>query len=171
MKAYTINLDKIEEGYLYDMEIVHADTRGKAKREMLKKIRHDNYQLRNGDELNFVNIPLIRNKKFDKILFEGEWITIQEKIGIEKARIRARLMEAILSDENTTHCYIKKNGEYYRDDHCGYTSFKFRAGVYSKEEAVGCGKLCSDLDILRINKTEHNEMITKEIESLKNRLL
>lgn len=72
-KAYEIDLDKLDEGYLSDSIICHAENLNKAKTELLKKIRYDDWKLKySGEELNYLNIPVKRRKSSDKVIFEGK---------------------------------------------------------------------------------------------------
>jgi hypothetical protein len=79
-------------------------------------------------------------------------------------------LEKILINDSFSHCYIKKGG-YYRPHSSGYTDFRHRAGIFTKEEAVKSAKSCRDLTIIPINAIEHNKMINDEIDDLKTRLI
>lgn len=170
-KAYQIDLDRLDEGYLSDTIMCYANNVNEAKKKLLQEVKYDNWKLKyTGDELTYLNIPVIRRKSDDKILFEGQAVTEIEKNRILYKRERLSLLENILNDKNIKYCYIKK-GSYYRPNSCGYTDFQYRAGVYSKEEAVQSAKSCDELTIIPIDILEHNKMINNEISELSSRLL
>jgi len=169
-KAYEVDLGRIEEGFLWGEVITHAETRGKAKLDLLSEIEGANHQF-SGEEITYLNIPVIRCKSSDYFSFEGEEKTlrqIEEKL-YERKRIEE--LNLILDDETIKYCYIIKRGEYYRPNSCGYTSFKHRAGVYTKKEAVNSSKSCGDLRIEPIDIEEHNKMIERESRELKEKIL
>jgi len=170
-KAYQIDLDRLDEGYLSDIIMCYANNVNDAKKKLLQEIKYDNWKLKyTDDELTYLNIPVIRRKSDDKILFEGKAVTEIEKNRILYKRERDSLLENILNDVNIKYCYIKK-GSYYRPNNCGYTDFKCRAGVYTKQEAVQSAKSCNQLTIIPIDILEHNKMINNEILELSSRLL
>jgi hypothetical protein len=168
-KAYEINFSKIDEGYLYSETICYAETIGQAKSILLKEI--DLAKLKHSDEdISYLNIPVIRCKKADKFEFEGEDICLWRIEVILSERERKAKLDLLLNDDSLKFCYIKKGG-YYRPNSCGYTDFRHRAGVYTKEEAVSHAKSCSDLTLIPIDIEEHNLMIQKEIDDLTTRVL
>lgn len=170
-KAYQIDLDRLDEGYLSDTIMCYANNVNEAKKKLLQEIKYDNWKLKYTDaELTYLNIPVIRRKSDDKILFEGNAVTEIEMNRILYKRERDLLLENILNDANIKYCYIKK-GSYYRPNSCGYTDYKYRAGVYTKEEAVQSAKRCDELTIIPIDILEHNTMINNEISELSSRLL
>jgi hypothetical protein len=74
-KAYEINLDELDEGYLSDSIICYAENLNKAKVKLLKEIQYDNWILKkSGKELTYLNIPVKRIKSADKVIFEGKEI-------------------------------------------------------------------------------------------------
>jgi len=170
-KAYQIDLDRLDEGYLSDTIMCYANNVNEAKMKLLQEIKYDNWRLKYTDaELTYLNIPVIRRKSDDKILFEGNAVTKTEMNRILYKRERYLLLENISNDTTINYCYIKK-GSYYRPNSCGYTDYKYRAGVYTKEEAVQSAKSCEELTIIPIDILEHNTMINNEISELSSRLL
>lgn len=170
-KAYKINLNRIDEGYSYSEVICHASTFNEAKSRLLQKVRYDGMKLRLGDDLTYLNIPVVRAKEYDLVDFEGKYISQFEVHEILDKRKRMDYFNSILTDQSVTHCYIRKHGSYYRPNACGYTQIKAFAGVYEKSDAISHGKSCSDLQIIPINSAEHNKMIESEIEDFKTRLI
>lgn len=171
-KAYELNLDKIDEGYLLSPIVVYATTLNKAKVKILHEIRHEDLLLRcsitgYGDEITYLNIPVIRCKDKDKTLFEGEYLTNNQ---IARIKRKKGLLE-MLENPLITHCYIKKRGTYYRPNNCGYTDIISEAGVYTTREAVDSGLSCEELSVIPINIEEHNAMINDRIENLKTRII
>jgi hypothetical protein len=170
-KAWRLNLDMIDEGYLCCKVIVYANTRNGAKSEILKEMRHEEYKLAYSvSDVTYTNVPILRAESYDKLLFEGVELTRQGIDSILKDRERKDKLYDILNDPNISHCYIRK-GNYYRPNSCGYTDFIHRAGVYTKEEAVKHANGCSDLTIIPIDPVVHNGILNKEIEDIKSRLI
>lgn len=169
-KAWQINLNRIDEGYLYSDAFCYAETRNKAKLKLLGEFRGMVLKY-SSDEMTYITIPVIRDKSMDKYEFNGELLT---KYQIEHELMTAQKhknYDLILSDNSITHCYIMKRGSYYRSGSCGYTEMKHRAGVFTKQEAISEGKSVDELTIIPINNSEHNYMINEEINKLKTRLL
>lgn len=79
-------------------------------------------------------------------------------------------LNKIIKDKNITHCYIKKNS-YYMPKYCGYTDYKVKASIYTKEEALQHYTACNELRLIQININEHNKMIVDEIKDLMSRLI
>lgn len=170
-KGYSINLNRIDEGFMYSEETVTAPNRSEAKSKLLRKVRYDDMKLKHGETLTYLNIPVVRNKDFDIVDFEGKPTPRHEIDRILRTRKRNEYFQSIIDNPNVTHCYIRKGGSYYRPNSCGYTEFVTRAGVYEKEEAVKHGVSCSDLGIEPINTEEHNQRLQKEIDEMKSRLI
>lgn len=76
----------------------------------------------------------------------------------------------IAKSKKITHCYIRK-GPYYRPGACGYTDYKAKAGVYTKEEALKHAEHCAELTLVPINNAEHNELIMEEVKDLLSRFI
>ena len=170
-KAYGVDFTKIQEGYLSSGEDCIAVSRNKAKSILLGKIRWEDWKLKNGDEVTYLNIPVKRNRLLDLYEFEGGNIPLYKITEILKERKRIEVLNDILNNDSIRYCYIMKNGSYYRPDCSGYTSFKIRAGIYTKQEAVDHAKSCSELYVIAINIEEHNIEINKEIDEMKSRII
>lgn len=169
-KAYQINRGLINEGYCYSEMACYAENRNKAKYSLFKSYGHEINLLLSDNEVSYLNIPVVRYKEADLFLFEGGNKNIRQINEILNERERLLELEKILIDDSFSHCYIKKGG-YYRPHSSGYTDFRHRAGIFTKEEAVKSAKSCRDLTIIPINKDEHNKMINDEIDDLKTRLI
>lgn len=172
-KAYQIDFNKIEEGYLYCERSCYAKTRNEAKSTLLGKLKSDYEELQlkySDDKVNYLNIPVIRYKEADRYLFEDKELTLSAIEEIHQERIRIASLDEILNDNSIVFCYIKK-GNYYKPGSSGYTDFKIFAGVYTKEEAISHAKSVREIKIIPINIDEHNSMIVKEIEDLKSRYI
>lgn len=171
-KAYRIDFSKIDEGYLYSEQTVHAENINKAKQELLSDNRYENLKLKTSDEeVTYLTIPVIRAKYSDLYEFEGREETAGriEEILLERAR-KANL-DKLLTENPNSFAYICKRGSYYKPNSCGYTDYRAKAGVYSLEEAVQSAKGCEDISVEIINVVEHNKRLQEEIEDLKNRLI
>lgn len=127
-KCYSLNLHLISEGYLFEQVYIYAENRNKAKSSYMSEILHQGYLYHNGDELTYLNLPLIRNKDHDKVIYDGKLIDKSKIRGLEKAKEKKAELQRILSDNTITHCYIYK-GSYYCPNKSGYTSYKSKAGV------------------------------------------
>lgn len=170
-KAYEIDLDRLEEGYLSDSIICYAENFNKAKTELLKMVKYDGWKLKySGDELTYLNIPVKRRKSSDQVIFEGNKVTRYSIDGIIKERERIAKLDEILNNPNIKYCYIIK-GSYYRPNSCGYTSIKSEAGVYPKDEAVKHAKSVREIRLEWCDVEEHNRMINDKIRELRGRLL
>lgn len=171
-KAYRVNLNKIDEGYLCCEEISYAETLSKAKSELLRVVKYHGWSLnRSDDEITFLNIPVVRAPEYDKFIINGSEMTMSVYEALMHEMKRNDALDDILSNPEITHCYIKKNGSYYRPNSCGYTDHIARAGVYSKKQAVSEAKSVSEIQVIPINVEVHNNMINTEIEDFKKRLI
>jgi len=172
IKGYELNLSVIDEGYLFSRYVCSAENKGKAKSNLLKQIRNEGMKLRwSDDEINFLNIPVIRNKEYDMVEYNGDIITKSKLRDVQRSEKHAKELQDILNDEKTTHCYIKKRGVYYSENYNGYTEFKVHAGVYPKLDACKHAKGCEEVTIVPIVNTEHNDYLNNHIERIKSRLL
>lgn len=172
-KAYEIDFSKIEEGYLYDSSsfIIYAETRNKAKTDLLKKAYCESICLSGEeDEVTYLTIPVIRCKSADKYFFEDKEMSLFNIDEELTERKRLSVLQEILDNQHIKYCYIRK-GSYYGPNSRGYTDFKHKAGIYTKEEAVSHAKSCRDLWLERIDIEDHNKMINQEVRELQTRLL
>lgn len=172
-KAYRINLDKIEEGYLYCEESCFAENQSKAKSILIKRSACIGMSLKyfiEPEEVNFKNLPVVRYNIADKFLFESDEKTMEEIEFILNERDRQKGLDDILKDSKIKYCYIKK-GIYYRPSYAGYTEHKKFAGVYPKKDAISHARGVCEITIVPIDIIEHNAMINSEIDNLKTRLL
>jgi hypothetical protein len=170
-KSYKIDFTKISEGYLSCGESCYADSLNEAKVKLLKQIEYSSWELNSGNEITYLNIPVIRDQEGDLLEFQGQELTLFAIHDLIRAKERNDMLDAILQNEDAKFCYILKRGEYYRPNSCGYTSFISRAGIFTKEEAVIHAKSCAELALSIIDIPKHNEIINKEIEDLKLRLI
>lgn len=169
-KAYKIRLEMFDEGYMYTEEVCHAENSNKAKAILLKHVLSDSYALKSGEDITYLNIPILRAKDYDLVMFEGEKVKRFEIDEIILERKRNAVLEAILQDEAIEYCYIRK-GSYYAPNHCGYTQCQVQAGVYTKEEAVKEARHVRDIRLEPINIEIHNKMIADKIKDLQTRLI
>jgi hypothetical protein len=170
-KGYELNLEKIQEGYLFSPVACSAPTRGAAKIEILKSIRLDDVKLANGEETTYLNLPIRRSKNYDVVLFEGGEVTRHEVDTIKAYRKRMEHLNSLLDNPEIQYCYILKGGSYYAPNNCGYTQFKFSAGVYTKEEAVLSARSCEELRLEPISIEEHNLLMRDKIKDLESRII
>lgn len=147
-----------------DYSTVTADSIGKARKKLFEMSR--DMTLRNGDEITFTNLPIIRNPKLDLYDFEGQHLTKQKIEEIVKERQRLSKLQEILDDESIVYVFIFKRGYYYGNNWCGYTDAQHRAGVYNKSEAVSHARSCEELTVIPIDIDNYNQMLNSEISKL-----
>lgn len=171
-KAYSIDFSKIKGGYLYSDVVCYADNRNKARTILLNEVIYEDLKLIHNDEdVNYLNIPVRREKTTDIVVFDGYEVKRYEvermKIMIEKELE----YKNILMDNNITYCYIRKNGYYYRSNYSGYTEYKYNAGIYDKYDAYKHVGRSDEIRMIPIDIKEHNNIISERIEELKNHLI
>lgn len=170
-KAYEIDFNRIEEGYLASEVMCYAGNYNQARNILLIKVRYEDWKLkRTGAELTYLNIPVVRNKFYDKIIFEGKPVSRYEIDNILSERLRIAKLDEILNNPNVKYCYIYKNG-YYRPNSSGYTSYKHEAGVYPKEMAVNEAKSVRDIILEVCDIDNHNWIVSRKILELESRLI
>lgn len=171
-KGYELNLDKIKDGELMSKVVCSADNRNIAKAEILKLVRFDGLKLRyTGEEVTYLNLPIQRAERYDVVMSGGKQA---KRVELERQKAHDKRMahlDGILSDPNIQYCYIRKSGSYYAPNNCGYTQFKFSAGVYTKKDAVSSAKGCEELILEPINIEEHNTMMRSKINDLETRII
>lgn len=170
-KGWAIAIGKIEEGYLYDHLTVNAKTRNEAKRKFIQNGHTEGMQLKYGDEVTYLTLPVVRHKDADLIQYNDKVIERYKLNCILELEKHNSNLKSILKDESITHCYIKKGGYYYRDNYCGYSEFKISAGVYPKEDAVRHATGITEIYIVPINIEEHNVFLKKHISEVESRLI
>lgn len=171
-KAYKVDFSKIDEGYLYSEQVVHAESRNKAKYLLLGEYKYENLVLKySNNEITYSNIPIIRCPNADIFEFEGNRKKLYEINQMLEQRKRNEKFDEMLNDSSIKYCYITKRGQYYAPNNCGYTDYKINAGVYTKEDAIGSAKSCNELNIIPINIDEHNKILQDKIDDLKSRLI
>lgn len=168
-KGYKVNLDKIEEGYIYCEHFCVAENASKAKMELLKNfagiLKHS------GGDVNYLNMPVVRYPELDEVLFEGIVISRRGLEEVLAKRKRVEKLNSFLLDDSIKYMYIMKRGMYYRPNSCGYTDYVSMAGVYKKEEVVADAMGCDELFLKPIDVNAHNEIILDAMEDLKTRLI
>lgn len=171
LKAYKINTNKISEPWYYSEYIVHAENRNQARKLLLNEVQYNITFLDNDEDVNYLNIPVIRSKKDDLILFENEYLSQYNINKILKNRERISELNVISSNPLISFCYIMKRGDYYRENCRGYTSNKTDAGIYTKNDAISQAKSCDELTIIPINSDTHNQTILEKIEKLQTKII
>lgn len=170
-KAYEIDFSKIEEGYLYSENICYAKNRNEAKSILLKDNKYEGLCIKGtNDEVDYLNIPVVRCKNADKVIFEGKVVVLSSIDELKSERDRIAKLDEIANNTNIKYCYIIK-GSYYRPNSCGYTSLRYEAGVYPKDEAVSHAKSVREIRLEWVDIEEHNKMINQKIAELQWRLL
>lgn len=168
-KAWIVDLSRIDEGYCCGVDIFYSESRGKAKTHFLNEF--DGAQLIDGEDISFLNIPVVRSKRDDLVQYNGEWIHPVQVDRRENVRKRNMKLDSILEDGKISHCYIVKRGNYYASGYAGYVTQACFAGVYPKHDAVSHAKRCEDIKLISINNENHNEMIMERINLLKSKII
>ena len=164
-KAYTFNWHYVEESSLYDQYhyISYAESRNIAKAELLQMAQDMDVSFLYTTELTYLNIRIRRKKEQDRYLIDGTLYT-QETYRIHLRREdQKRKVDSILADDKITHCFIKKNGLFYRDNCAGYTSKSEEAGVYNKAFACNHCRGYLEMSVIPINIPVYNAMINEKI--------
>ena len=170
-KGYQVDFSKIEEGYSYSSHITYAESLGKARALLLDKCSYEYMCLKDEErEVTYLNIPVIRYPEMDTFMFGDKEMTQQAYEEHQAKNERSAGLQAILDNNIIKFCYIRK-GSYYGPDSNGYTDFRHKAGIYTKEEAVSHAKYCDEIWLEVIDVTEHNKMIQDEIKDLQTRIL
>lgn len=171
-KCWKIDFTNVDEAYMYNQDqfFCYTETRGKAKSILLNKHKYD-LVLYSGEELNYLNIPVVRDKEFDKYDYFGQSLSLGEIKELKQKEEREKELDDIAKDENITHCYIRKGGYYYKPNNCGYTEYITFAGVYTKKDAIRSCRGCSELRAIPIDIEEHNQRVNDQIDNLRLRLI
>jgi hypothetical protein len=78
----------------------------------------------------------------------------------------------IAKTKKITHCYIYKNGRgYYNPGSAGYTDYRFRAGVYTKAEAISHAEKSDEIYLKPIDIASHNKMLFDEAQAILSRMI
>lgn len=171
-RSYKIDLTRINDSYLSDSYYsCVADSLNQARSILYDKARGGGLELKSGDKLSLVNLPVVRNPVGDLYLFEGRCLSFSEISDVLFEKTRISELDSLLNNDSVSYCYIKKGSYYYRENSCGYTSNKLYAGVYIKQEAINIVKSCTSLTLIPIDIERHNSMIDAAIEDLKTRLI
>ncbi len=170
-KAWKIDFRKIKEGFLFCERICFADNVREAKKSLLNEVKYEELETLNGDDVGYLNIPVVRAKGLDVVLFDDKEIAIYEVSNILQKRKRDKELNKLLEDNGVLFCYIIKNGLYYRPSACGYTSLIEDAGIYKKEEAIEHARFCDEISLVPVFSEEHNKRIEDKIEELKTKLI
>lgn len=171
-KCWRLRTQDISEGHYLDQLFVYAPDRGKAKNLFIKSGNLDSYTIGwDRDEINYLNIPVVRQKEDDRVMFEGNVVVKSHIPKIIRERERLNELENIKSKPDIDYCFIVKRGLYYRPNSCGYTTNKLEAGVYNKGYAVRSAKSCDELTIIPINVKEYNTEIQNKINELQYKII
>jgi hypothetical protein len=154
-KAYQIDLSKIDEGYLFTPIILYSKNRNTARSELMKKIKYlDLRLLHSKSEISYSNIPVIRCYEDDEVEYCGKGMTREKMEWERKIEKHNQKLDAILNDNNISHCFIRKNGAYYRDSCQGYTEKREYAGIYLKHDAVQEARNITEIIVVPIDISE-----------------
>lgn len=165
-KAYELNREKIREGSFFEDVVVYATTRGKAKSLIFEKIENLGYEDIFGEELDFLNLPVRRCKKADRVLLGGIVQTVAQYERFLREQEREKYFRDLLVEHKGKLAHIIKRGSYYGPDWKGYVDKQWQAGVYTLEEAVQAARDCQDITLRVFEKKEYNEMIIRELRAL-----
>lgn len=173
-KAWTIRIQDFNEFYFLNAPVVYHESRDKAKFELWKVIYNDGWELCNiFKELTYINTPIIRDKEADVVLYKGKEIYRNQIEEVDRQGIEIKKREDIKNNPEVELVFIIKRGDYYSKNFNGYTSYKMRAGIYTKEEALKHVEGCFDygLTIEPVNMKEikdlNEEFLQRSLNELK----
>jgi hypothetical protein len=178
LKAYQIkwlpsNDEAVVMGWM--PQYVVSENEHLARKEALSLLHeHDISEDHFGNEFSYISLRLKRLPELDKFMI-GNRVRSREEIDYDRKKDeRDEEFKQMLSDNPNGYAYIRKGGYYYQPNHCGYTEYISYAGVYTIQEAVRACLGMSLSDYMRpilIDVDEHNQMINKQIDGLKTRLI
>jgi hypothetical protein len=180
-KAYKLTVKELSNPWDYDDIIVYAETHGEAKSKGLSEFdgaetRDDSTYRKEWRDVVFTDIQARRIKRYDKTLFEGEWITQQD---LEyKNWERARDEEARKLAENNPNgiavVWVGCYGSYWGANRAGYFTNLEAAGKYSTKEAYEIVKgndYSRQERVVLLDVVEYNLKIKSKIEELQKQLI
>lgn len=171
-KAYEVDFKQIKEGFLASNEQCYAKTRNEARKKLLCQIAYDDWIIKDSlEKVNYLNIPVIRLKENDILNFSGKQIKRWELKEYLIHKKRYEELDKILNNKNIIYCYKVKGRKFYKLNNCGYTQYSYKAGIYTKEDAVSDAKNSNKLWVRPINIEEHNKNVLNEIEILKKSII
>ena len=113
-KAYSIDNyiinDPQSASWFGDENIVYCENRNEAKKELLKIAEECEATDRYSKPFNYLNIPVKRNKDFDKRLYKEKSYSIDEFYKVIYKEEKLEELDEIKNNPNISHCYIYKNG-------------------------------------------------------------
>lgn len=155
--------------------VVCAENEKLARMKALHQLReYDIQEDRFGIEFSYITLRLKRSPDHDRFLIYGR-IRSREDIEYDRKKDeRDAEFKQLLADNPNSYAYIRKGGYYYQPNSCGYTEYKTQAGIYTLDQAVreclGCSLSDYMMPIL-IDAIEHNQLLNKQIDALKSRLI
>lgn len=130
-KAWRVNKDKFEEPWYHGDQIYYG-TRGKAKSSSISD--NDAGKLLNGKEINFINIPIIRAKEYDKVLFNNEVIKrYQIKQKLREQKIKELPKDKLFYVQDSRQ-YVGNAVVWWELNGNGYTTDISKAQIYTYEQ-------------------------------------
>lgn len=141
-KAYSIDFNKIVDSELYESlfgEYCYAESKSEAGKKLYNHFKDIRLvELTNGGQMNERNVPVRRNPDLDMVIYDGRVITSIEAFRLERFKNHREEVNSILDNNpNATHFYLTKARiAYYLNDNDQYTTKKFEAQVYTREEAT-----------------------------------
>jgi hypothetical protein len=171
-KAYRLNLDKIDDGFLCTERWCTAPNANIARGKLYADVKYEDMLMRfTVEPVTYFNLPVERYFERDTVLYKGENVIRHQVDYLIKRDLHQENLTALAKNKNVTHCYIKKHGSYYRDNARGYTTDITEAGIYTKVEAIKHANHCLDLILIPINIEEHNAKLLKHIATYQAKLL
>lgn len=171
-KAWIINTRNFSEPWFVDHYVYYAEMRNKARTEALRDV--EGAKDKWGGEITLLTLNLKRKKNLDKTLVDGVWKTNHDIEQDKQLKERNDRCDKLVADNPDGFAYIRKGGYYYRPNSCRYTEYSKHAGIYPVKQAAAEVKGCDlrdDMDMILVDREQHNHMISDEIEILKNQLI
>ena len=106
-KAWEIDFGRVEEGYMFEKVWAYGNTVGQTKQELLVEVEGCKNYL--GEEITFLNIPIIRCKEKDKYYFEDEGDYFIQALG----RMFLQIFEELKSKGSFRKLNLRENAIFY----------------------------------------------------------
>ncbi len=154
-KAWSVDLEQIDEPWHHEAGLAHG-TRGQAKAELISEF--DCAKTIIGDDVTFLNLPVIRNKECDYVLYDRSMV---KRYCIEELKKEDRVVN--LPDNKTYYVqdrrsYVGNAVLWWGLNSSGYTTDLKRAQKYTGSELKKT--TWRDTDV--IWESEHVETAVRE---------
>lgn len=138
-KAWSLDLDVIDEGHFCEDIVIYAGTKGKAKSEMMKTDVQYHKLWSIDEEITFLNVPVIRAKNLDIVKIDNREMARNIAMSYLDQLEKRNKIELHSSDEfyrQHTREYSGNAIGFWALNGKGYTIDPEKAHIYTKEEVL-----------------------------------